>query len=216
MTDASRTDPEPKFRRRAEARPDEILDAAQALFVEQGFARSSMQDIAQRAGLSKGAVYLYFPSKDAVLEAVVHRSIGPVRDMALTMIEGYQGDPRPLIRQIVTVLARALSTPQGAAVPRIVIHEALTAPAIARVYREEVVSRMMPAMSRLFERAQTAGLIRKTDPEMTVRCVVGPILTHILLDEIFDIRPADGLAIDRMVETHLAILFAGLEPETTP
>ena len=68
----------PKFRRRAEARPDEVLDAALDLFIENGFAATRVDDIAKRAGLSKGAVYLYFPSKEAIIEALVRRALVPV------------------------------------------------------------------------------------------------------------------------------------------
>ena len=64
----------PKFRRRSEARPDEVLDAALELFVEKGFAATRVEDIATRAGVSKGTVYLYFPSKEAVLEGLVRRA----------------------------------------------------------------------------------------------------------------------------------------------
>ena len=70
--------PEPKFRRRAEARPDEVLDAALALFVDQGYAHTSVAAIAKAAGISKGAIYLYFPSKQAILEALVRRAVTPV------------------------------------------------------------------------------------------------------------------------------------------
>ena len=63
--------PQTARKRRPEARPDEILDAALAVFGEQGFAQARVEDIAKRAGLSKGAVYLYFPSKDAMLNALV-------------------------------------------------------------------------------------------------------------------------------------------------
>ena len=87
----------PKFRRRAEARPDEVLDAALELFMEKGFAATRVDDIAKRAGLSKGAVYLYFPSKEAVLEALVRRAIVPIADTALEALRNYEGDPRIVI-----------------------------------------------------------------------------------------------------------------------
>ncbi len=76
---------------RAEARPDEVLDAALALFVEKGFANTRVEDIAVRAGLSKGAVYLYFPSKEAILEGLVRRAVcrSPRR-----ITRDYVGDPR--------------------------------------------------------------------------------------------------------------------------
>jgi AcrR family transcriptional regulator len=68
----------PKFRRRAGARPDEVLDAALDLFISKGFANTRVEDIATAAGLSKGAVYLYFPSKEAILEGLVKRAVVPI------------------------------------------------------------------------------------------------------------------------------------------
>lgn len=79
----------PKFRRRAEARPDEVLDAALALFVEKGFAATKVEDVATRAGLSKGAVYLYFASKDALLEAIVRRAIAPIATVTFEQLEHF-------------------------------------------------------------------------------------------------------------------------------
>ncbi len=70
--------PKPKFRRRAEARPNEVLDAALTLFTEQGYSKTTVEQVARRAGLSKGAVYLYFPSKQAILEGLVTRTIAPI------------------------------------------------------------------------------------------------------------------------------------------
>ena len=66
----------PKFQRRAEDRPDEVLDAALSLFSTKGYARSSVSEIARAAGLSKGAVYLYFPSKHDILLGLVRRAVG--------------------------------------------------------------------------------------------------------------------------------------------
>src|SRR5687767_9635670 len=82
----------PKFRRRAEARPDEVLDAALDLFIEKGFAVTRVEDIARRAGLSKGAVYLYFDSKEKILEGLVRRAIIPIAEHALSFARGYEGD----------------------------------------------------------------------------------------------------------------------------
>ncbi|MGB8621965.1 MAG: helix-turn-helix domain-containing protein, partial [Paracoccaceae bacterium] len=84
-------DSRPKFRRRAEARPDEVLDAALALFIRKGFAATKVDEIAARAGLSKGAVYLYFPSKKALLEGLVRRAVVPVAESALGAVAAYRG-----------------------------------------------------------------------------------------------------------------------------
>ena len=81
-------------RRRPEARPDEILDAALSVFVEQGFTAARVEDIARRAGLSKGAVYLYFPSKEAMLNALVEQSAGTLAKAAERLVAvGAPRDP---------------------------------------------------------------------------------------------------------------------------
>ena len=203
----------PKFRRRADARPDEVLDAAIALFAEKGYAATTVQEIATRAGLSKGAVYLYFPSKAAVLEGLVERAISPVAQVALSQLSNFSGDPRPLIAQALKAFALRLRDPDLLAVPRIVIHEALAAPEIAQMYRRAVLDKAVPALTALIARGVKDGHLRKVDPEMTVRSVVGPILVHVLLDEIFDLRPEGGLQLERLIDNHLTILLAGLAPE---
>lgn len=203
----------PKFRRRAEARPDEILDAALALFSEQGFDGTRMEDVARRAGLSKGAVYLYFPSKKALLEGLIRRAISPVADSVLGQLEGYRGDPRPIIARTLQALGARLAEPGVAAVPKIILREAITAPEIAEMYRTEVLDRAIPALTALLAQGVEGGYIHPVDPELTVRSIVGPVLLHILLSEVFGIRPAGGLDVERLIRNHIDILGRGLAPE---
>ena len=208
-----KNDSEPKFRRRAEARPDEVLDAAIALFAKQGFAATTVEQIAKQAGLSKGAVYLYFPSKKALLEGLVHRAVAPIADMAMGMIATYRGDPRPVIRQFLGMVSQKLGDTESFAVPKLVIREAVNAPEIAQMYRDEVLDRAIPALTALIAQGVDGGFIRDVDPELTVRSIMGPILMHIMLAEVFDIQPMGGIALDRLIDNHLLILFAGLEPK---
>lgn len=203
----------PKFRRRAEARPDEVLDAAIELFAKRGYAATTVEQIATHAGLSKGSVYLYFPSKKALLEGLVHRAVAPIADMAIGMIASYRGDPRPVIRQFLSMVVKELGDKKSFAVPKLVIREAVNAPEIAKMYRDEVLDRAIPALTALIAQGVEGGHIRAVDPDLTVRSIMGPVLMHIMLAEVFDIKPAEGIAMDRLVENHLQILFAGLQPE---
>lgn len=209
----SSTSPAPKFRRRADARPDEVLDAAIALFADKGYAATTVQEIAAKAGLSKGAVYLYFPSKAAVLEGLVERAISPVAQTALSQLAKFSGDPRPLIAQVMKMFVARLRETDALAVPRIIVHEAVAAPEIAQMYRRAVLDKAVPALTALIAKGIEGGFIRRVDPELTVRSVVGPILVHLLLDEIFDLRPEGGLQLERLIDNHLTILLAGLAPE---
>ena len=200
----------PKFRRRAEARPDEVLDAALDLFIEKGFAATRVEDIAARAGLSKGAVYLYFPSKEAVLEGIVKRAVVPIASSAVEMAGNYAGDPRTIITMVMKTVATRLTEPRTIAIPKLMMREMINFPDFAAMYRTEVLDKVMPLITGLLRTGIAEGYLRPVDPELTIRSIVGPIMLHVLMDEVFGIRPAGGLAIDRLIDNHLTILFDGL------
>jgi AcrR family transcriptional regulator len=200
----------PKFRRRAEARPDEVLDAALELFVEKGFAATRVEDIATRAGLSKGAVYLYFPSKEAILEGLVKRAVLPIANNALGLFENYAGDPRLIISTALKMVAGRLADPKISAIPRLLIREMIHFPEFAQMYRREVLDRVIPVVRRLIANGIHEGYLRPVDPDLTVRSIVGPIVLHMLMAEIFGMLPEGGLSINRLIDNHLSILFDGL------
>lgn len=202
--------PSPKFRRRAEARPDEVLDAALGLFIEKGFAATRVEDIAQRAGLSKGAVYLYFPSKEALIEGLVRRALTPIADSALASLRDYRGDPRIVISGLLRMLAGKLQEPGSLGIPKIIFREVVTFPALARMYRREVLDRVIPALEQLIRNGIDEGYLRPVAPHLTIRSIIGPLVLHAVLAEIFEITPPGGIAFDRLVENHLSILFDGL------
>jgi AcrR family transcriptional regulator len=200
----------PKFRRRAEARPDEVLDAALDLFIEKGFAATRVEDIARRAGLSKGAVYLYFESKEKILEGIIRRAIVPIAEHALSFARGYEGDPRIVITMVMKMLAIKLSDPRILAIPKVIFREIIGFPELAEMYRREVLDKVLPVVEGLIRKGIDEGYLRQVDPELTIRSIVGPIMLHVAMNEIFGLRPADGMAIDRLIDNHLTILFDGL------
>ena len=132
--------------------------------------------------------------------------------MALGQFADYRGDPRPVIGRVLRMMAARLSEPAVFAVPSLILREAAVAPEMAQVYREEVLDRVMPAARGLIAQGVAGGFIRPVDPDLTIRSIMGPVLAHLLLAQIFDVAPAGGLHLDRLVENHLEILFAGLEP----
>ncbi len=209
MTDTPQ-DRGPKFRRRAEARPDEVLDAALELFMDKGFAATRVEDIAKRAGLSKGTVYLYFPSKEAVLEGLVRRAIIPIADSALDALATYEGDPRIVIAMVIRMVGHRFADPRIVAIPKVVFREVLGFPHLAEMYRTEVLDRVMPVVTGLVRRGVEQGYLRQVDPELTVRSIIGPLMLHLVMAEVFGITPEGGLHFDRLVDNHLSILFDGL------
>ena len=199
----------PKFRRRAQARPDELLDAALDLFIEFGFTQTRVDDIARRAGISKGAVYLYFPSKEAIMEALVRRAVVPIADSALAFFD-LDEDPRLVITMALKMAAQRLGDPRITAIPRIILREVNAFPELAQMYRREVLDKVIPTIERLIARGVDGGYLPPVDPDLTVRSIIGPLVLHVAMAEIFGIMPEGGLQFDKLVDNHLTILFDGL------
>ncbi|RME16999.1 MAG: TetR/AcrR family transcriptional regulator, partial [Alphaproteobacteria bacterium] len=143
----------PKFQRRAEHRRDELLDAALDLFGERGYAQTSVAAIARRAGLSKGAVYLYFDSKQAILEGLVKRALSPVAAQAIDGAKNAAPGIETALRNLLGSVTGAMAQKQVVAVLKIVLSEAGVAPEIAAMYRHAVFDVVVPAASALIEAA---------------------------------------------------------------
>lgn len=200
----------PRWRRRAGSRPDEILDAALAEFTERGFDASRMEDVAKRAGISKAGIYLYFPSKTALLEALIEAKVAPLARQAEGIAKAGEADPLGALRLLATAAAHRLSDPMVIAVPRLVIGISGHFPDIANYYRIHVVEIARAALERLIETAMARGLIRRIDPASVVRALIGPLFfeamwTHVLRGESAFAHP------EKLIEQHFDILLNGLE-----
>jgi AcrR family transcriptional regulator len=205
--------PQTRQRRRPEARPDEILDAALAVFTEQGFASARVEDIARRAGLSKGAVYLYFPSKDAMLNALVDQSAGRLAQAAEKLVElGAPRDPEAAFRGLILMLVTAMSDPDISAAPRLVLAEAGRFPEIAANYREHVLMVARRALSGLLQTGVEAGRFRPVDADVLMRGMAGPCLAHLVLTSIFDLQPQTLREPAEMAEALADLVLYGLLP----
>jgi AcrR family transcriptional regulator len=202
--------PEPRWRRRAEARPEEILEAALTEFTARGFEAARMEDVGKRAGLSKAGVYLYFPSKMALLEALIESRVAPLAVQAQTLAEAGKDDPFGALRLLARVAAHRLSDPNVFAVPRLVIGLSGRFPEIAEYYRNHVVEKARGALEALIAAAIAKKQIRAVDKDAVVRAYIGPMFfeamwTHVLRGESALKDP------ERLIEQHFDILLNGLE-----
>ena len=200
-------------RRRPEARPDEILDAALSVFAEQGFTAARVEDIARRAGLSKGAVYLYFPSKEAMLNALVEQSAGALAKAAERLVAvGAPRDPEAALRSVVFMMISAMSDPDISAAPRLVLTEAHRFPDIAAFYRSQVLDTARRAIAGLVEDGVASGTFRPVDTDMLMRCMGGPCLGHMMLASVFDFHPETLSEPADIADALSDILLYGLKP----
>lgn len=205
----------PKWRRRAEDRPDEVLDAALTLFARNGFAATKVEDIAREAGLSKGAIYRYFPSKEDIFESLVKRAIAPIAERTEDLARTSHEDPAVLLKAVLSVVAVKLSDPDTMALPRIVLQEAGRFPELAETYRRQVINKGIGALELILQKGISAGQFRPVDAHLAIRNVMGPLLAHMLLTQIFRIDEDAQTTSQDFIESHFDILMNGLlKPRT--
>ncbi len=201
---------EPKFRRRKEARPSEIVAAALAVFSEKGFAAARLDEIAARAGVSKGALYLYFETKEDLFRAVVRDAVAPNIKTVVAFAEAFEGPFADLIRVLLPRAAMVMGATGVGRVVKMVVGESRNFPELARYWHDEVISVALGALTRLIEKAQARGEVRPGEPRTHAFSLIGPLLVGVIWRETFEpvgARPADLEAIARQ---HLDTVLQGL------
>jgi AcrR family transcriptional regulator len=201
-----------RWSRRKQARPEEITRAALELFVERGFAATRLEDVAARAGVSKGTLYLYFANKEELFKAVVREGlVSPLAQMR-QLAERHTGSAIELLRTLIEGWwARIGSTPLSG-IPKLVIAEARNFPEIGRFYLEEVVEPGQRTIARIVERGIERGEFRRVDPREAALLVAAPMLMIALWrNSLGCCAPPDaGLDPRRLLELHLESLQRAL------
>lgn len=162
--------------RRTEARPGELLDAALELFVERGYAATHVEDVAARAGVSKGTLFLYFPSKQELFKAVVRQNIaGRMPEWDLE-IDSYEGSTDDLLRYCFQSWWERVGSTKAVGLGKLMLAEAKNFPEIATFYRQEVVEPGHRLIRRVLERGMERGELRRIDPDHAVYLVLAPLM----------------------------------------
>jgi AcrR family transcriptional regulator len=204
---------QPKWQRRAEDRPREICAAALKAFAEKGFAATKLDEIAKRAGVSKGTLYLYFKDKEQLFRAVV-------RDAVVPNVERLRGEliqtglpfgdlVRLFLTQFVAVTERV---PVGA-VAKMVISESRNFPELAKVWHDEVVSKALGTITALIEMAQARGEVRAGDARLHTFTLMGPMLMGIIYREVLEPIGGEPLDIGALAAQHVETVLTGLLTE---
>lgn len=200
-----------RWSRRKAARPQEILDAALAVFTEKGFDRARMEDIAEAAGVTKGTIYLYFESKEAVFKSLVHESISVrVREVEAALRDSPLPS-RELLRLILAIPASLLMTDDPrVAIPKIVLAEAGNFPELAEFYRREVIDHGLAALESLIRRGIERGEFRAVDPAHAAKLCFAPMVLSLAWRTSFAKFDPEPLDYKGLLETHFDVLLDGL------
>ena len=207
---------EPKFRRRKADRPGEIVNAAMAVFAERGFAAARLDEIAARAGVSKGALYLYFETKEEIFRAVVEQAIAPNIQTIRAMIAAHPGPFPDLLRLFAGRIAQVVDTLPLGGVVKMVIGEARNFPEMARVYHDALVAQGLGALADAIAAAQRRGEVKPGDPRAYALQVVAPMLAGVIWRETFVPVGAQPFDLPALIGQHVETMLSGLMTPRTP
>ena len=188
--------PTAKRERRKEARPGELIEAALDLFVEKGFAATRVDEVAARAGVSKGTLFLYFPSKEELFKAVVRENIaGRFAEWTLEL-DAFEGSTDDLLRYCYKVWWERIGNTKASGITKLMLSEAHHFPEITQFYQREVMRPGQALIRRILQRGMDRKEIRPLDLDYAVYLVLAPMIFLMLWKHSMGACVPDALALD--------------------
>jgi AcrR family transcriptional regulator len=200
----------PRWRRRKNARPEEILSAALEAFADRGFAATKLEDVARRAGVTKGTIYLYFENKDALFKALVRQTIVPVIAQGEAIAQAFTGSARDLFERLVREYWRLVGETSLSSIPRLMIAEAGNFPELARFYYEEVVTRGHRLMAGVLERGIKAGEFKQVNLAVATKLAMSPLMHAVVARQAFAACMPEGFDVSSYLDTHIDLFLHGI------
>jgi AcrR family transcriptional regulator len=201
---------EPRWTRRKHARPEEITAAALESFVERGYAATRLEDVALRAGISKGTLYLYFANKEELFKAVVREALVARLVEFRGQIEQFSGPSLELLRLVFKTWWERIGATPISGIPKLILSEARNFPEIARFYVEEVVRPGHETLAAVLRRGIARGEFRDMDVDSMVHLMAAPMLLLSLWRH--SLEPCCGEQLDpiALLDAHVDMLARGL------
>jgi AcrR family transcriptional regulator len=192
-----------------QAKLQAILDAALDVFLENGFAEARLDDVAARAGVAKGTIYLYVPSKQALFEALVHSGIGGALGTIEQRVLALDIPAEEQLRGLFTFLRQEVLGTRRVDIVRLLLREASRFPELAEIYHREVISRGLRLLRAVAERGVARGEFRSDELVRFPQLAIAPGLVALLWTTLFQrLEPID---VGAMLEAHLTLLMKALK-----
>ena len=199
--------------RRKQARPQELLDAALALFVEKGFAATRSEEVAQRAGVSKGTLYLYYPSKEELFKAVVRHNLANLIAEGREMAEQFEGSSSELLALLLHTWWDRFGNTPAAGIHKIVIAEVRNFPELAQFYTDEVILPADQLFSSCVQRGIDRGEFRPMPVHEVSLAIIAPMIFMAIHRHSFGACQVHGVEVVplQQLTTQLDLVLHGLE-----
>jgi AcrR family transcriptional regulator len=204
----------PRWERRKDARPQELLAAALDLFVERGYAAARLDDVAARAGVSKGTLYLYFENKEELFKAVVRENLVSALAEAEHYIERSTGSSRELLRTFILNWWDRVGQTKLSGISKLMMAESGNFPDVARFYHEEVISRCNALLVGILERGIARGEFRVVDTVNANLVIVAPLVMLMMWKHSFLSFRLEQLSAMDYLDCYIDLLINGLQAKT--
>lgn len=204
--------------RRKQDRPHELMDAALALFGEKGFAATRAEEVAVRAGVSKGTLYLYYESKEELLKAVIRENLSQLIAEGSEHVDTFEGTTSELLTYLLTTWWDRVGNTPASAIHKIMLSEARNFPEIAEFYAEEVIIPAKQLLARAVQRGIEHGEFRPVPLQEITQVLFGPMIFMSLYKHSLGACPCLSGQVDpgRVIATHIDIVINGLLLRNTP
>ncbi len=197
-----------KPRRRKQARPGEIVAAGISEFEEHGFHRANLNRIAEKAGIAKGTIYLYFPSKEALFLATIEEHVTCVMQESEAELTAVEGTTRELLTNLLKNMYARFVHGDAQALFRILITEGDRMPGVIKEYHAMTVQRGSTLLKKILARGAERGEVRPGPVLETPHVVIAPAVYFAVHNMMF--KGAQPIDFDRFFEAHLDMLFHGV------
>ena len=204
---------EPRFQRRKEDRPAEITEAALAAFAEKGYAATRVDEVARRAGVSKGLLYLYFKTKEDLFKAVIRSFLSPRVDALIKNIEETELSAEEFLRGPFLAFAKSLPGSPAKILVRLMIAEGPKYPDLVDWYWDNVVSKALIALRTLIERGVDNGEFRESAVSEFPQLLVTPVFFSMIFTIVF--KQQMNLDTDRFIEAHVEIVLDSIKADSS-
>ena len=199
---------QPRYQRRKQDRPQEITDAALAAFAEKGYAATRVDEVAKRAGVSKGLLYLYFKTKEELFKAVVRSFVVPRIDALVAIIDSSELSSEEFLRGPFLDFVNKLPGSPISVVVRLMIAEGPKHPDLVQFYWDNVVSRGLGAINELLQRGVQRGEFRKSAVTEQPHLFIMPVVFSVVFNLLFEKQSLDT---NRLIETQINLLIMHLK-----
>jgi AcrR family transcriptional regulator len=205
--------PSPVRQRRKQARPQELLNAALELFVEKGFSATRSDEVASRAGVSKGTLYLYFPSKEELFKAVVRTNISALIAEGQQIADQFEGPSAQLLRLLMQTWWQRVGDTHAGGIFKIIISEVRNFPELAQFYTDEVILPAHRLISGTLQRGIERGEFRAVPVDEATHTLIAPLLFQALHKHSIGACPVLGPDMNptMLIDTQMDLMLHGLE-----